>query len=322
MATPKKKLLVTGASGFVGQHVLAMCPEYDIVGTYTSHQPRTTYSHVVYEKVDILQKDQLNKLIEEIQPDYILHLAGMAVAWNTDFMEVFAVNVMGTRNLYEAVLACRNRSSEYNPRIVYVSSAEVYGKAAEKLSSGEGLSEDSPLMAVNPYGVSKVASDRLSYMYSQREKLDIVIARPFAHAGPGQRVGFFVPDMASQIIALEKDARSDAEIMVGNLEAVRDYTDVRDVVEAYRLLLTADVARGEVFNICSGQGVPMKYLLDVLLSLSQSTIAVKQDPARLRPSDLPIYIGSAKKLHEKTGWQPKISLETTLKDALEQWRKL
>jgi len=316
MPISKKRLLVTGASGFVGQHVLAMCSDYDCIGTFHSHLPEKSYAHVTYRPLDMRHAEDVESTIQEILPDVILHLAGHAHSWNASFEDVFETHVYGTRALYDAIVTCRILSPAYNPRILYVSSADVYGTSANRLKEGDGLTENDLLMPISLYGMSKVSADRLTYMYAQRNKMDIVIARPFAHVGSGQRLGFFVPDMISQIKALENDSHLPRIIRVGNLESIRDYTDVRDVVHAYRLLMSADCERGEVFNICSGKGIKMSSLLESILKNFPFTIDIAQDPSRLRPSDLPIYVGSAQKLHNLTGWKPEISIERMIRDAL------
>lgn len=311
-----KKIFITGAEGFVGQHIINLLkPNYFIIGL-SRNTTIPSENNVDYVLGDILDTHKIQDLLEKYQPDVILHLAGIAKTWNNDPKDVFNINLFGTLNIYEAILKVKQEHN-FDPKIIFISSAEAYGQT----SDSKNIDENSLLCPINQYGSSKTAADRLSYQYSQSEHLKITILRPFPHIGPGQRQGFFVPDMASQIVDIEKDPQKH-ELLVGNLQAVRDYLDVRDVAEAYKLVIENDFAPGEVFNICSGIGVKIEDLLNQLLSLTSKEIYTKEDPARLRSIDLPTFVGNNKKFTKKTGWKPQYTLDQTLQDIMEFWRSL
>lgn len=305
-----QKVLITGSEGFVGQHLVKVLnKDFQVIGLYRTTPP-PTLDRVEYVQGDILDSTAIFEILEKYQPEVIIHLAGIAKTWGNDAKEVFDINFFGTLNIYTEVL-----KSKINPKIIFISSAEVYGKT----ENPENVSEDDLLMPINVYGVSKLAADRLSFQYAKSNGLNIIILRPFPHIGPGQGLGFFVPDIASQLVELEKTDQN--TLLVGNLEAIRDYTDVRDVVEAYKLALEIDLPSGEVYNICSSNGLKIKDLLDKLLALTNKKITLKEDPARLRPVDLPIFVGSNKKFEDATGWNPKIPIDQTLKDVIDYWRE-
>ena|SRR3989344_744332 len=309
-----KKILITGSEGFVGQHTVhELKKNYSIVGL-SRNTKLPAEENLVYEIGDILDENFLYELLKKYKPDVILHLAGIAKTWGNDPREVFNINLIGTLNIYESVLKLKNEDG-FDPKIVFVSSAECYGKT----NNTENITEDSILNPVNTYGASKLAADRLSYQYTQAHNLNIVILRPFPHIGPGQQKGFFVPDITSQIIEIEKDP-SRHELMVGNLEAIRDYLDVRDVVRAYKLAIGKDLTKGEAYNICSGKGIKVEEILQKILAQTDKKIEVKTDPSRMRPIDLPIFVGNNKKFVAATGWQPEISIDQSLKDVLDYWR--
>lgn len=311
-----KKVFITGSEGFVGQHLINLLQkDHSIVGLSrnTALEPRP---NVVYEIGDIQDHNRIYQLLEEYQPDVIMHLAGIAKTWGNDPKEVFDINLYGTLNIYQTVVKLKKERG-FNPKIIFVSSAEVYGNT----QTLDSISEDAGTFPINFYGSSKLAADRLSYQYSQTDHLNIAILRPFPHIGPGQQKGFIVPDIASQIVALEKDPNSN-ELLIGNIDSVRDFSDVRDVVKAYKLIIEKDLSPGEVFNVCSGTGTGIKDLLDRMLKLAKKPITIKQDPARLRAVDLPVFVGNNKKLVDTTGWTPEYSLDKTLQDVIDYWRKV
>ena len=308
-----QKLLLTGANGFVGQHLISILPDYQILGV-VHNSSLQDLENVKYESGNILDRGFLEDLIRKFQPDSILHLAAIAPTWTQDPENIFKINLLGTLNLYLAV-ENQKKESGIDPKIIYVSSAETYGKTINP----EKITEENPFFPANYYGSSKVAADRLSYQMSQSSKLKITIIRPFNHTGPGQLKGFFVPDMASQIVEIENDP-SKNELMVGNLESIRDISDVRDIVEGYKFILETDVTPGEAFNLCSGKGTRIKDILDKLLSLAKKDIKIVEDPKRMRPSEVPITIGDNSKFKTLTGWEPKIPLDQTLEDTLNYWR--
>jgi GDP-4-dehydro-6-deoxy-D-mannose reductase len=310
---PMQKALITGIAGFVGHYLSdSLLENYSVIGTDIppdSPNPKTTYF-----PGDILDKKFLTGLISKEKPEIIFHLAAKSLTWNRNVEEVFKINLLGTINLYESILDVR-KDSDYNPKIIFISSSEIYGNTDDP----KNITETSPLFPAKFYSASKAASDRLSYSYSQSEKLNILILRPFTHTGPGQGKGFVVPDFASQIAEAEKDSGKN-EILVGNLEPIRDYLDVRDVAAAYKSAIDKKWTPGDAYNICSGKGVKIKEILETLLSLANKKLVIKEDSTKLRSSDTPVYVGNNQKFVSLTGWEPKIPLETTLKDTLEYWR--
>jgi len=309
-----QKALITGAAGFVGHYLTdKLLEKYQVIGTDVAHV--SPNPKMDYFPGDILDKKFLTDLIQKEKPESIFHLAAKSLAWSRNVEEVFKINMLGTINLYESILEVR-KDSAYNPKIFFISSSEVYGNTTDP----KNITETSPLFPVKFYSASKAASDRLSYSYSQSEKLKILILRPFTHTGPGQGKGFVVPDFASQIAELEKEAENN-RLLVGNLEPVRDYLDVRDVVEAYKAVVDKNWTPGDSYNICSGKGIKIKEILEILLKLANKKLIVRQDPSKLRSSDTPVYVGNNHKFVGLTGWEPKIPLEQTLKDTLDFWRK-
>lgn len=316
-----KKILVTGSEGFVGQHLVNLLKKsYLVIGLSrnTTLPPQENLQYVIG---DILDKDKVYEILKKHLPDAIIHLAGIAKTWGNDPQEVFNINLLGTLNIYETVLKLKYEKNlpagrqGFDPKILFISSAEVYGKT----TNPQAIDETAPLMPINSYGTSKLAADRLSYQYSQTDNLKIIILRPFPHIGPGQQKGFFVPDMASQIVELERNLQKD-EILVGNLESVRDYLDVRDVVSAYKALVEDEITPGEVFNLCSGTGIKIADLLSKLTSLSRKPLKITQDRSRLRTVDLPVFVGNNQKIISQTGWSPKYTIDATLQDVIDYWR--
>ena len=308
-----QKVFITGAAGFVGHYLTdELLDKYRVIGTDISGT--TPNPKMNYFPGDILDKKFLSNLLSKERPEIIFHLAAKSQAWSRNVEEVFKINVLGTINLYESILETR-KNSDYNPKIFFISSSEVYGNTSDP----KNITEDSPLFPVKFYSASKVASDRLSYSYTQSEKLNILILRPFTHTGPGQQKGFVVPDIASQIAEAEIDPENN-ELLVGNLEPIRDYLDVRDVVSAYKSVIDKGWTPGDSYNICSGKGIKIKKILEILLKLSNKKLIIKEDPEKLRSSDTPVYVGNNKKFVELTGWEPVVPIEKTLKDCLDYWR--
>ncbi|MDQ3098822.1 MAG: GDP-mannose 4,6-dehydratase [bacterium] len=309
------KVFITGASGFAGQHLInCLGSKYSIIGLTSSSSHLIDQDRVRYYSGNINDSNLIYTILNEHKPEYIVHLAAKTTTWFKDVDQVFEINVMGTINLYETISKLKSEI-KYNPKILYISSSEVYGNT----NTPDFINEDAPFFPVNHYASSKASADRVSYDYTQSKKLNIIILRAFTHTGPGQRIGFFVPDMVSQIVKLE-DSPSENELMVGNLDAVRDYLDVRDVVNAYKLILEADIPSGEAFNICSGRGVKVAEILNKLLQFSHKKIVVKNDPDRMRPSDVPSFIGDNSKIRSIIDWKPSIELNATLEETLNYWR--
>ena len=309
------RVFVTGATGFAGSYILdALLAEghelFALVHRQTSHQQLMAHDCVTPMMGDLLDAVQLKTAVALAQPDVIYHLAGQAYparSWQEPAHTV-AVNTIGTINLLEAAVAYGR------PRVVVVTSAEMYGVTAEHELP---LTEESPPQPRHPYGVSKLAAGQLVSMYWQRHQLPAVEVRPFNHIGPRQSLGFVVPDFASQLAGI-KLGQQEAKIRVGNLDAQRDFTDVRDVIRAY--LLLADKGQpGEAYFACSGQPVSIHYLLATLIDIAQVTVEIEYDSKRMRPSDIPCLYGSYYKIKKQTGWQPHIHLRESLSDTFTYW---
>jgi GDP-4-dehydro-6-deoxy-D-mannose reductase len=304
------KILVTGANGFVGQHLVKelTAHDLDVMAVGGSQAPALADSKgIECIVVDLTNAEEVKKInFEDVNG--VVHLAGLA-AIAPSFekpMDYINGNISMEVNIFEAALA-----QDAKPRFLIISSGTLYDPGAEL-----PLTEDSAVLANSPYAVSKIGQEQMSLYYTTRS-FEVIIARPFNHIGPGQGAGFIVPDLAQQIVAAKK---GDLEkILVGNLDAQRDYTDVRDIVKAYRLLLENGKS-GEVYNICSGQPRTGHEMLEGLQKAAGLEARVEQDPDKMRPSDTPVLYGSHQKLTQDTGWRPEIPLDQTLADVIADWR--
>ncbi len=292
------RVLVTGASGFVGRHLLARFEEEGLacVG--------------VDREVDVTEAEAVAASVREADPDAIVHLAALSsVADSTrNPLETDAVNVQGTRHVLEA-------AAKHAPgaRVLLVTSGQIYGAAPP---GAEPFDEDAPLRPESPYARSKAEADRLGAEWAARG-LDVVRARPFNHTGPGQSDQFVASSFARQIAEIEAGRRAPV-LEVGNLESVRDFLDVSDVVAAYRRLLDPRVPVA-AYNVARGEGTPVRALLELLLARARVRPEVRVDAARLRPTD--VSVGGSARLRRATGWRPRIRLERTLHALLEDWRR-
>jgi GDP-4-dehydro-6-deoxy-D-mannose reductase len=308
------KVLVTGAAGFVAGHLLEFLrrehPSAEVTAVVRPGQ-RVDHPGVAVREADLEDGEATDALFDAAGPDRIVHLAGQSSvhrSWE-DPAGTLRANVQGLLNILEAV-----RRRRLSPRVLVVGSAEEYGQAGP----GElPLKEDAPLRPLSPYAVSKVAQGFLALQYALSHGLHVVRTRTFQHTGPGRGESFAESSFARQIVEIE--GGRPPVLTVGNLDAVRDYADVRDVVRAYWALL--DRGRpGEVYNVCTGKGVRMREVLDILMSVAGISAEVRVDPTRLRPSDVPALVGDPARLEADTGWRPMIPLRRTLEDLLEQWR--
>ncbi len=314
------RALITGVSGFVGSYLVKelISHGFEVFGIVEVKDRSLTRERsldkVSLHQCDICDTQSLRDVLKEVRPDQIFHLAGLSVLPHDDATpeRMFQVNFHGTLSLYEAVRACAHR-----PKILFVGSAYEYGVTFD---DGAPVKEECLLKPVNSYSASKAAADLLSCQYFLGYGLKIVRVRPFNHTGPGQSQDFVCSSFAKQIVEIERDNK-EAELHVGNLEAKRDFLDVRDVVRAYRLALQKGKV-GEVYNICSQKSVTIREVLTVLLNLSSEPIKVVQDLSQGRGLEIAEMRGDCEKFKADTGWQVMIPLERTLEDILNYWRKV
>jgi len=314
------RVLVTGITGFVGSHFaeFALAEGAEVFGSYRWRSKTENIDHlrdrVTLIECDLRDLSSVQELVKASHPDFILHLAAQSyvqASWHSP-AETFNTNTISQVNLLEAIRA----TGKAAPRVLAIGSSEEYGLVHE----GElPIKESNPLRPLSPYAVSKVTQDLMAYQYFKSYGLPIVRARAFNHEGPRRGDVFVTSNFARQIAEIEAGGR-EPTILVGNLKAVRDYTDVRDIVRGYWLLLGRGEP-GQVYNLCSGRGWAIQEILDFLLGESINTsIAVREDPARLRPSDVPVLIGDCSRL-TALGWKPRIPFEQTLRDLLGYWRE-
>jgi GDP-4-dehydro-6-deoxy-D-mannose reductase len=289
---------ITGGAGFVGHwladHLLDSGDEVVAVDA----------------EVDVTEPAAVRASMTKVSPEVVYHLAGLAHvgrSWEDPAL-TFKVNALGTLNVLEAAAACLEP-----PRVVIVSSAEVYGAAG-----GEPLTESAPLRPVSPYASSKVAAEFLGLQAFLGRGLPVVVVRPFNHVGPGQAPDFVVSALARRLVEAERAGAN--KVAVGNLEAVRDFTDVRDVVRAYRLLAVGGEP-GEVYNVASGRGLKVGEVAERLIAIAGGPVELVLDESLYRPVDVPIFLGDASKLVAATGWSPAVPLEETLADVISFWRR-
>lgn len=310
------RVLITGASGFVGAHLrryLLQQTAWELVGTaYPEPPPATTDPREQLVALDLRDQTAVQAVLATVRPEAVIHLAAQSHV-PTAYADPWATlenNIRGQLNLLESCVRL-----ELSPRFLVIGSGEEYGRAAPETLP---LREEHPLRPENPYSVSKVAQDVLGYQYFISYGLPVVRVRPFNHVGPGQSARFVLPAFASQIARIEA-SQQEPVLRVGNLTPARDFTDVRDVVRAYHLALTQG-RPGEVYNVASGVPRTIQSLLDALLALARVPIRVEVDPERYRPADVPLIYGSAEALRRDTGWEPQIPFEQTVREVLGEWR--
>lgn len=304
-------VLVTGAAGFAGSHLVDRLLSAGVDVAAWSHRggrPAATREGARWSAIDLLARDEVDRAIAELRPEVVYHCAGRAAAGNawSHLGETLEVNVRGTLHLLGAL----ERHAQ-QARVVVTSSALVYRH------SPLPIAEETDVRPEGPYAVSKFAQDRLAASFADR--LHVVIARPFNHIGPRQTADFLASSVARQVALIERGSLP-PQVRVGNLGALRDFTDVRDVVAAYEQL-AARGARGEPYNVCSGHAIAAQAIVDGLVARAKVPIEVVTDPARFRPVDVPIVVGSYARLAALTGWSPSIPLDKTLDDLLEWWRQ-
>lgn len=320
-----KKVMITGITGFVGSHladyILEKYPKVKILGLARWRSPTENIDHI-FDKItlkygDLVDIPSLKTTLSEEKPDIIFHLAAQSYvpySYQTP-IATLETNVIGTCNLLEVVRDLK-LSSKYDPIIHICSSSEVYGQ----VQKGETpITEDNPFRPASPYAVSKVAEDMLARQYWDSWGIKTLRTRMFTHTGPRRGSVFVVSTFAKQIAAIEAGLQKPI-VKVGNLESIRTFTDVRDAVRAYWLLVTK-CPPGEVYNIGGVETMKVGEMLDKLINLSTvKNIKIEVDSERLRPSDVTLQIPSTEKFHKETGWKPEIKFDKTLKDTLGYWR--
>jgi GDP-4-dehydro-6-deoxy-D-mannose reductase len=313
------RVLITGLTGFAGSHLADYCLSrggIDVHGIIRWRSRTENIEHlgprVTLHECDLRDATSTRDVVEAVGPDYIFHLAAQSfvpTSWKAP-SESLITNVIGQLNIFEAV-----RKLDLKCRIQLACSSEEYGMVYEHEVP---IKETNPLRPLSPYGVSKVGQDLLGYQYFMSYGMDVVRTRGFNHEGPRRAPVFVMSDFAKQIVDIERGNRKPV-ILVGNLEAKRDFTDVRDMVKGYWLALEKGKP-GEVYNICQGKCWSMREMLDELLELTRVKVEVKQDKNRMRPSDVMLLLGDCSKFHADTGWTPEIPFAQTLRDTLEYWR--
>ncbi len=317
------KILITGATGFVGsylaEYLIDKYNDFELYGTYLSDNSiknlEAIKNNIKLTKINLSNEKDVFKLIEEIRPDTIYHLAAMASAADSFSSPAESIinNIQSQVNVLEGVKKLNLKDC----KILIVSSAEIYGDVSKE---DLPIDENVNFKPTNPYAVSKLTQDFLGLQYFLSYNLKIIRVRPFNHIGPRQSPGFVVAAFAKKIVEIEKGKRNGV-LTVGNLETKRDFTDVRDIVRAYDLAVRKGVS-GEVYNLGSGTSYKISDILNKLLSLSKAEIKIEVDKSLLRPSDNPDLVCDASKFKQLTGWKPEIEIDTTLKDTLDYWRNI
>lgn len=317
------KVLITGINGFVGSHAAELLVEaggVDIHGTVLRFDQVANIDHlrrsVTLHELDVTDALRVEAIVESVGPDRILHFAGQAFVPSSlsNPVETFQANIFGGLCLLEAARK-RMLAHGKSPATLIVTSGEVYGRVeADQMPMRESL----PLSPNTPYSASKASLDLLAQQYKTCFGVDVVIARPFNHAGPRQSPSFVISDFAKQFAEIALGKREPV-IRVGNISVSRDFTDVRDVVKAYWKLFERNTNEF-VFNVCSGQATEIRHLLEKLQEITQLNVEIKQEPARLRSYDVERVIASSERLFSATGWKPAILLRQTLSDTYAYWQ--
>ncbi len=307
------KALIIGGAGFVGGYLIRELKAAGQEVFATCLENESIAEDCTVRTLDILDKNALSPLIAEIQPDVIYHLAAqssVSVSWKKPQLTA-DINIIGTINVLEAV----RDSGKKDIRLILIGSGEEYGFIRPDACP---LSENEPLNPGNIYAATKACQGMLGEIYARAYKMDIVMVRAFNHSGPGQLPVFVISDFCRQIAMIEKN-KAPAVMSVGNLTAKRDFTDVRDIVRAYRLLGDMGVS-GRTYNVGRGKAVEIQYILDTALKLSGTEIEVRQDPSKMRASDIPVIEPDVTRIYNDTGWKAEITMEKTIEDTLNYWR--
>ncbi|MDE7122438.1 MAG: GDP-mannose 4,6-dehydratase [Oscillospiraceae bacterium] len=307
--------LVTGAGGFVGNYLLQeLLQEHAHIGATKLPKEYIRCKNCDILDMDLTKEYEVRKILELHKPAQIYHLAAqssVALSWKDPELTV-DVNLKGTLHLLNAVRAVK----DYHPRILLIGSSEEYGYLREGACP---VNEQETLRPANLYAVTKVCQNMIGNIYAKAYGMDVLMVRAFNHIGVGQAPTFVAADFALQIAEIEAGLRPPF-MQVGNLEAKRDFSDVRDIVRAYRLLMQSGCS-GETYNVGSGHAVSIRELLEILVSYSMESIVIEQDTSRMRPAEIPCIQADIRKLQAVTGWQPEFSLEETLRTMLDHNRR-
>jgi GDP-4-dehydro-6-deoxy-D-mannose reductase len=313
------RVLITGITGFVGSHLADYISSVGGVEVHGIHRWRSStellrhHTDIVLHECDLRDPTSVRDVLDRVRPARIFHLAAQSfvpTSWIAP-SETLTTNVLGQLHIFEAV-----RSLGFPTRIQIAGSSEEYGLVHPHESP---ITEDNPLRPLSPYAVSKVAQDMLAYQYHASYKMDVVRTRGFNHTGPRRPPVFVCSNFAYQIARIEA-GKQEPVIETGDLSTVRDFTDVRDIVRAYWAALESG-RPGAVYNVATGRGWKIADALEYLRGLSTAKVTVRKDPARMRPSDVPLLVGDASRFRADTGWEPTIPFEQTLRDLLEYWRE-
>ena len=310
-----KKALIIGAAGFVGGYLTSYLREKRGMEVHVTKLPAEKFggnSDRVYD-LNILNKEEIVSLLFEARPDYIFHLAAQSsvgMAWKNPLLTI-DINIKGSVNVMDAV-----RELYYKPRVLLIGSGEEYGHIKE----GEiPIREENRIRPGNIYAATKACQNMIGNIYAQAYDMEVMMVRAFNHIGPSQAPIFVVSDFCRQVAEIERGIREPV-MYVGNLNARRDFTDVRDVVEAYGLLAEHGKA-GETYNVGRGEAVSIKEILEMIIALSGHDIKIEIDKNKLRPVDVPIIEADISKISSLTGWEPKIPLKQTIEETLNYWRQ-
>ena len=310
-----KKVVIIGAAGFVGHYLIDHLYEqygWSIVATKMKAETLEKDGIKVAD-LDILEFDSVKALFEDERPDYIIHLAAqssVALSWKNPQLTV-DINIKGTCNILEAV-----RALDYKPRVLLIGSGEEYGHIRPEESP---VAENNPVRPGNIYAATKACQNMLGSIYARAYGMDVMMVRAFNHIGPNQLPIFVVADFCSQVAAIEKGEKEPV-ICVGNLAAKRDFTDVRDVVRAYGMIMQHGKS-GETYNVGRGNSIAINDILEKILAMAESDIKVQIDEKKFRPVDIPDIVADISLLQKDTEWKPEIALEQTLEETLNYWRE-
>lgn len=305
------RALITGVSGFAGRHLASQLVDagWDVIGTCRTRSAEIP--GIAEHRIEVDDTDALRRLVAAAAPDVVFHLAAIVDTVTTpDIVRLHATNIMGTVGVLEAL-----RDSKSAAKLVYASSSFVYGPTA---CEGQPVTESQPLCPQTPYGASKVAGEALVQQFARETGTFAVITRAFQHTGPGHVGAYALANWAEQVTGIERAGTN--TIRCGNVDVERDYLDVRDTASAYRAVAAAG-RPGEIYNVCSGQPVTMRSLLEKLISAAGVDAEIVVDASRLRRIDQPTFYGDPSKLQAHTGWAPRLAMDTTLRDLIDFWRE-